>query len=142
MLVHAVARRDKQEAEGRAAQAASDLQQEQQRSATELRRLQAAAEEEHTEAKVSSDERMEEYTGNFRSAHLFDKTIVCYPNCFILVMLASATSVRGKPSITFADLCSCLEPLPADCKAHVRCSLARISQVELNVLQGADTPAR
>ena len=68
MLLHAAARWDKQEAEGRAAQAASNLQQEQQRSATELRRLQAAAEEEHTEAKVSSDERMEGYTSNFRSA--------------------------------------------------------------------------
>ena len=87
MLLRAAARRDKQEAEGRAAQAASDLQQEQQCSAAELRRLQAAAEEEHTEAKVSSDERMEEYTSNFRSAHECDKTIGYYLRCFIILTL-------------------------------------------------------
>ena len=61
------------------------------------------------------------------------------------ILHTHATSSMRQLAILFTQSslpCSCLEPLPAECKAHPRCLLTRISHVELDVLQGADTPAR
>ena len=60
------AKRDKQEAEGKAAHAAHELQQHQQESHMRLQELQRTATLQLQETKDSSEDKMEGYCNNFR----------------------------------------------------------------------------
>ena len=60
------AKRDKQEAEGKAAHASADLQQHQEESQAHLQEVQQTASAQLQEAKDSSQDKMEGYCTNFR----------------------------------------------------------------------------
>lgn len=70
VLTHSchAAKRDKQEAEGKAAHATSDLQKHQQESHTQMEQLHHASRQQLQEAKTSSDDKMENYCNSFRFA--------------------------------------------------------------------------
>ena len=72
------AKRDKQEAEGKAAHATQDLQQHMQESEAQVQQLQQATRQQLQEAKDHSEDKMENYCNNFRLAQACSAlTTVC-----------------------------------------------------------------
>lgn len=66
LLWDCAAKRDKQEAEGKAVHASHELQQQQQESQTRLEELQQRSSVQLQDTKDSSEEKMEGYCNNFR----------------------------------------------------------------------------